>query len=130
MQGLGNPWWGGSNQIPYPTFGETDFHFQPSLKQAWLGSFVADYLGLNKASVNLVGWFKPNPLSHLRREGFSFPAFAQASLARLKMKIPTASLQGFGLRSRADSNCCTRFCRPLPSHSATRPIMLQRYEYQ
>jgi hypothetical protein len=25
-------------------------------------------------------------------------------------------------RSRADSNRCTRFCRPLPSHSATRPI--------
>ena len=26
------------------------------------------------------------------------------------------------LRSRADSNRCTRFCRPLPSHSATRPV--------
>lgn len=26
------------------------------------------------------------------------------------------------LRSGADSNRCKRFCRPLPSHSATRPI--------
>lgn len=25
------------------------------------------------------------------------------------------------LRSVADSNCCTRFCRPLPNHSANRP---------
>lgn len=28
----------------------------------------------------------------------------------------------FSLRSEADSNRCTRFCRPLPSHSAIRPI--------
>jgi hypothetical protein len=28
-------------------------------------------------------------------------------------------------RSRADSNRCTRFCRPLPSHSATRPVEIQ-----
>lgn len=27
------------------------------------------------------------------------------------------------LRSRADSNRRTRFCRPLPSHSATRPFL-------
>src|SRR5690348_11603711 len=26
-----------------------------------------------------------------------------------------------GLRFRADSNRCKRFCRPLPSHSATKP---------
>ena len=25
------------------------------------------------------------------------------------------------VRSEADSNRCTRFCRPLPSHSAIRP---------
>lgn len=25
------------------------------------------------------------------------------------------------LRSVADLNCCTRFCRPLPNHSANRP---------
>ena len=25
-------------------------------------------------------------------------------------------------RFRADSNRCRRFCRPLPSHSATKPI--------
>ena len=29
------------------------------------------------------------------------------------------------LRSRADSNRCTRFCRPLPSHSATRPFVFR-----
>ena len=28
-------------------------------------------------------------------------------------------------RSRADSNRCTRFCRPLPSHSATRPFVFR-----
>ena len=26
------------------------------------------------------------------------------------------------MRSEADSNRCTRFCRPLPSHSAIRPF--------
>lgn len=26
-------------------------------------------------------------------------------------------------RSEADSNRCTRFCRPLPSHSAIRPFL-------
>ena len=32
-----------------------------------------------------------------------------------------SGLEGF-LRFRADSNRCRRFCRPLPSHSATKPI--------
>ena len=27
------------------------------------------------------------------------------------------------MRSEADSNRCTRFCRPLPSHSAIRPYV-------
>ncbi len=31
-------------------------------------------------------------------------------------------MRAFLLRHRADSNRCTRFCRPLPSHSATMPI--------
>ena len=29
---------------------------------------------------------------------------------------------GVLVRSEADSNRCTRFCRPLPSHSAIRPL--------
>lgn len=29
------------------------------------------------------------------------------------------------VRSEADSNRCTRFCRPLPSHSAIRPFFLE-----
>ena len=28
------------------------------------------------------------------------------------------------LRYPADSNCCTRFCRPLPSHSVRVPLLL------
>ena len=32
-----------------------------------------------------------------------------------------SGLEGF-LRFRADSNRCRRFCRPLPSHSATKPV--------
>ncbi len=32
--------------------------------------------------------------------------------------VKTPQFQG---RFRADSNRCTRFCRPLPSHSATEP---------
>ena len=30
------------------------------------------------------------------------------------------------VRSEADSNRCTRFCRPLPSHSAIRPVSSSR----
>ncbi len=30
----------------------------------------------------------------------------------------------FFLRYPADSNCCTRFCRPLPSHSVRVPLLL------
>jgi hypothetical protein len=32
-----------------------------------------------------------------------------------------AALGAIHLRFRADSNRCKRFCRPLPSHSATKP---------
>ena len=41
--------------------------------------------------------------------------------------LQVIDLQGFALvslRSGADSNRRTRFCRPLPSHSATRPFQL------
>ena len=31
------------------------------------------------------------------------------------------------VRSEADSNRCTRFCRPLPSHSAIRPLFPNRF---
>ena len=34
------------------------------------------------------------------------------------------------LRSRADSNRCTSFCRALPSHSATRPKIVARCRFQ
>ena len=34
--------------------------------------------------------------------------------------LKSSALQN--LRSEADSNRCTRFCRPLPSHSAIRPF--------
>jgi hypothetical protein len=38
-------------------------------------------------------------------------------------------LLNFGLwRSRADLNRCTRFCRPLPNHSATGPFLLKPSE--
>ena len=41
-----------------------------------------------------------------------------------KEKSQTTNYQLFAIlkaRSEADSNRCTRFCRPLPSHSAIRP---------
>lgn len=34
------------------------------------------------------------------------------------------------VRSEADSNRCTRFCRPLPSHSAIRPKFYPSYPRQ
>ena len=37
-----------------------------------------------------------------------------------------------GLRYQADSNCCSRFCRPVPSHSAMVPCFrfrVQRYSF-
>ena len=37
-----------------------------------------------------------------------------------KNPLRTVVQKGF-VRSEADSNRCTRFCRPLPSHSAIRP---------
>ena len=45
-------------------------------------------------------------------------------------KTPVRMHRGVFLRSRADSNRCTSFCRALPSHSATRPdwgAKLQRF---
>ncbi len=45
-----------------------------------------------------------------------------AKMGKLKNRTPLLSESSvFVLRSRADSNRCKRFCRPLPSHSATRP---------
>lgn len=37
-----------------------------------------------------------------------------------KSKSP---LQGLSVRYQAESNCCTRFCRPLPNHSAMVPLV-------
>ena len=34
------------------------------------------------------------------------------------------------VRSEADSNRCTRFCRPLPSHSAIRPYVPRQVPVQ
>lgn len=45
----------------------------------------------------------------------------QASLRRKNKKTSTALRWRLRLRSVAESNRCTRFCRPLPSHSANRP---------
>ena len=52
----------------------------------------------------------------------------QALLDGRKIKKPSALHRAFWLRSRADSNRCTRFCRPLPSRSATRPLGVQIYQ--
>lgn len=45
--------------------------------------------------------------------------------------MPYASYSGVLLRSLADSNCCKRFCRPVPNHSAKVPLVVglqvQRY---
>ena len=53
---------------------------------------------------------------------FCFPSSASQASVGLKAKIPSA-LRALGilLRSVADSNRRTRFCRPMPSHSANRP---------
>jgi hypothetical protein len=46
----------------------------------------------------------------------------QAPLSDENKKSPSLrSVRGFWLRSVADSNRRTRFCRPMPSHSANRP---------
>lgn len=56
------------------------------------------------------------PLYWTTRQFPRFPGFNY-----MEIKNPQSKrIKGF-LRSRADSNRCTRFCRPLPSRSATRP---------
>ncbi len=58
-----------------------------------------------------------------RTWSFCFPSGAQASLAWPKNKRPDPDgLSLFGLRSEADSNRCSSFCRAVPSHSAIRPF--------
>ena len=52
----------------------------------------------------------------------------QALLDGCKIKKPSALHRAFWLRFRADSNRCTRFCRPLPSRSATKPLGVQIYQ--
>ncbi len=68
---------------------------------------------------------KPKRLSTAdgRTWSFCFPSCAQARLAWPKNKRPDPDgLSLFGLRSEADSNRCSSFCRAVPSHSATRPF--------
>ena len=65
-----------------------------------------------------------NPRPYRVVMGFLCPLlFTQAALGSSKGHKKTPLLRGFSLRSRADSNRCTRFCRPLPSRSATGPCV-------
>ena len=73
------------------------------------------------------------PMDTLRRNCFLFfrctsqyckksSSFLFSISAHLKQKKKTYVFSfAFVWRYRADSNRCTRFCRPLPSHSATVP---------
>ena len=70
---------------------------------------------------------KPLPFSESQLYFLIFPAI-QALLDGCKIKKPSALHRAFWLRSRADSNRCTRFCRPLPSRSATKPLGVQIYQ--
>ncbi len=76
-----------------------------------------------------MGAYQPKSPAFLRKstEFFDFTAI-QALLDGCKIKKPSALHRAFWLRFRADSNRCTRFCRPLPSRSATKPLGVQIYQ--
>ena len=73
----------------------------------------------------------PSPRVPAALADFLFKSACKHACADLNRKSPTGYPEGDErLRSRADSNCCTRFCRPLPSHSATRPIGAKVVNFQ
>ena len=51
--------------------------------------------------------------------------FANSGCAKNTLTKPKRTESNW--RSRADSNCCTSFCRALPSHSATGPCCVFNY---
>ncbi len=75
--------------------------------------------------IRLVEPFNQNPLTVCQWQpwGFLLSALSLASGLRSENKKSPSlrSVRGFWLRSVADSNRRTRFCRPMPSHSANRP---------
>ena len=82
-----------------------------------------------RACACVVSWVSPLCcLSFRAQQGGGYPLPTRANrraghASRFPYRLPsTAQLRGraFG-RRRADSNRCTRLCRPLPNHSATSP---------
>ena len=81
--------------------------------------FVADYFRDPQER----GLCNKIPERFQRSSVFLFSSLRFASERRAVNKNPSfASLRGILLRSVADSNRRTRFCRPMPSHSANRPF--------
>lgn len=60
-----------------------------------------------------------------KTKALGITAFVHKPLSDEKKATKKAAEAAFPKRSRADSNRCSRFCRPEPSHSATGPCMLK-----
>ena len=66
--------------------------------------------------------YQTSPLTNLPPEQSSQKASQQVINTNKKRTLDCSNV--LFLRYPADSNCCTRFCRPLPSHSVRVPLLL------
>ena len=66
--------------------------------------------------------YQTSPLTNSPPEQSSHNASQQVISTNKKGHL--IAQMSFFLRYPADSNCCTRFCRPLPSHSVRVPLLL------
>lgn len=66
--------------------------------------------------------YQPPPLTNFPPEQSSQNASQQVISTNKKRTLDCSNV--LFLRYPADSNCCTRFCRPLPSHSVRVPLLL------
>lgn len=66
--------------------------------------------------------YQTSPLTNSPPEQSSHNASQQVISTNKKRTLDCSNV--LFLRYPADSNCCTRFCRPLPSHSVRVPLLL------
>ena len=84
----------------------------------------ARIIGIKKGLVNC--YVLPEGFKLKRPSKFQHPAIPKSEIrseTTVEIRHPKIRNQTLKKRYRADSNCCKRFCRPLPSPSATVPCV-------
>src|ERR1043166_3250153 len=101
--------WLAANQSLLPLRGIRELFISAEVKKTDLQNRMLEWLAANQS------------LLPLRGSGLFYFSALSSKLERFKIKKPSCCARRAFLRSRADLNRCTRFCRPLPNRSATGP---------